>query len=111
MNRLLQYVEQGKVYRRSDLEYFSTSIDRELSELTRAGCLVKLSQGLYYAPKMTKFGIVPPDEHILIECFLKDDNFLMMSPNLYNTLGLGLTQLYNSTWVYNHKRKGIIELN
>jgi hypothetical protein len=38
----------------------------------------------------------------LVESFLKDSDFLMVKPNLYNTLGLGLTQLYNTTWVYNH---------
>jgi hypothetical protein len=31
-------------------------------------------------------------------------------PNAYNSLGLGLTQLYNTTWVYNHKRKGEFKL-
>jgi hypothetical protein len=35
----------------------------------------------------------------------------MVKPNAYNTLGLGLTQLYNTTWVYNHKRKGEFKFN
>ena len=35
----------------------------------------------------------------------------MISPNAFNMLGLGLTQLYNTTWVYNHKRKGEFKLN
>jgi hypothetical protein len=34
-----------------------------------------------------------------------------VSPNAFNALGLGLTQLYNTTWVYNHKRKGEFQLN
>jgi hypothetical protein len=42
---------------------------------------------------------------------MNDSDFLMVNPNLYNTLGLGLTQLYNTTWVYNHKRKGEFKLN
>ena len=111
MSRLVNHIEQGQVYRRSDLEYYSTSIDRDLIELTKNGYLLKINQGLYYSPKKTKFGIVPPDEHILIEHFLKDDDFLILSPNLFNVLGLGLTQLYNVTWVYNHKRKGKIDIN
>ena len=111
MSRLVNHIEQGQVYRRSDLEYYSTSIDRDLIELTKNGYLLKINQGLYYSPKKTKFGIVPPDEHILIERFLKDDDFLILSPNLFNVLGLGLTQLYNVTWVYNHKRKGKIDIN
>lgn len=38
--------------------------------------------------------------------FLKDDRFLLTSPNAYNALGLGTTQLYNRRVVYNHKRHG-----
>jgi hypothetical protein len=111
MNLLLQNIHPGEVYRRSDLEYYSTAIDRHLAQLTEDGILVKVHHGLYYAPKKSKFGVVPPDDHQLVERFLKDDDFLLVSPNAYNALGLGLTQLYNTTWVYNHKRKGEFQLN
>jgi hypothetical protein len=111
MKRLQHYIQKGKVYRRSDLEYYSKSIDRDLAELTRAGTLTKLQQGLYYAPRRSKFGVVPPDERDVVNVFLKDSDFLMVSPNAYNSLGLGLTQLYNTTWVYNHKRVGKFEFN
>ena len=111
MNLLRQHIKQGEVYRRSDLEYYSTAIDRHLAQLTKDNTLVKLNQGLYYAPKQSKFGVVPPDDHQVVERFLKDEDFLLMSPNTFNSLGLGLTQLYNTTWVYNHKRKGEFQLN
>ena len=111
MDLLSQHIKQGEVYRRSDLEYYSTAIDRHLAELTKEGTLIKLNQGLYYAPKQSKFGAVPPDDRQVIERFLKDEDFLLISPNVFNSLGLGLTQLYNTTWVYNHKRKGEFHLN
>ena len=111
MNLLRQHIKQGQVYRRSDLEYYSTAIDRHLAQLTLDGKLIKLNHGLYYAPKQSKFGAVPPDDHQVVERFLKDEDFLLVSPNAFNSLGLGLTQLYNTTWVYNHKRKGEIKLN
>jgi hypothetical protein len=111
MDLLRQHIKPGEVYRRSDLEYYSTAIDRHLASLTKDGTLVKLNQGLYYAPKQSKFGIVPPDDRQVVERFLKDDDFLLVSPNTFNSLGLGLTQLYNTTWVYNHKRKGEFQLN
>jgi len=111
MNTLFKHINQGEVYRRSDLEYYSTAIDRQLAQLIKGGQLVKLNQGLYYAPMQSKFGVVPPDDHLLVERFLKDENFLLISPNVFNTLGLGLTQLYNTMWVYNHKRKGEFILN
>lgn len=111
MHLLQQHIKEGEVYRRSDLEYYSTAIDRHLAQLIQAGTLIKLNQGLYYAPKISKFGIVPPDDRNVVARFLKDDDFLLVSPNAFNALGLGLTQLYNTTWVYNHKRKGEFQLN
>lgn len=111
MDLLRQHIKQGEVYRRSDLEYYSTAIDRHLARLTKDGTLIKLNQGLYYAPKQSKFGAVPPDDRQVVERFLKDEDFLLVSPNSFNSLGLGLTQLYNTTWVYNHKRKGEFQLN
>ena len=111
MDLLRQHIKQGEVYRRSDLEYFSTAIDRHLAQLTKDGTLIKLDQGLYYAPKQSKFGAVPPDDRQVIERFLKDEDFLLVSPHSFNSLGLGLTQLYNTTWLYNHKRKGEFQLN
>jgi hypothetical protein len=111
MDLLSQHIKQGEVYRRSDLEYYSTAIDRQLAELTKEGTLIKLNQGLYYAPKQSKFGSVPPDDRKVVERFLKDEDFLIITPNVFNSLGLGLTQLYNTTWVYNHKRKGEFHLN
>ena len=70
----------------------------------------KLSQGLYYYPKKTAFGFAPPEDSTLIASFLKDDRFLVTSPNVYNSLGVGTTQLYNVKTVYNHKRHGEYKL-
>lgn len=49
-----------QVYRRSDLEQWSTSVDRHLVKLLDEGRLQKLSGGLYYCPKVTDFGVEPP---------------------------------------------------
>ena len=100
----------GKVYRRDELSKFSTAIDRHLAESVADGSLQKLAQGLYYAPKKTAFGIAPPDEEQLIRAFLKGDDYLITSPNYYNALGLGSTQLYNTKRIYNHKRHEDIKL-
>lgn len=110
VQRLKQKLRPGEVYRRADFEEWSTAVDRHLRLLTKDGTLKKLNPGLYYVPKLTPFGPVPPEDHDLITSFLKDDHFLLVSPNAYNSLGLGLTQLYNVTWVYNHKRRGAFKL-
>lgn len=88
----------------------STAVDRHLRELVRTGKLKKLAQGLYYAPKDSSFGPLPPADEKVVEAFLRDKDFLLFSPSAYNTLGLGTTQLYNRTLVYNHKRHGVFNL-
>ena len=107
---LASALRAGQVYRREDLARISNAVDRHLRELVAGGQLKKLAQGLYYAPRQSPFGAVPPDDHELVEAFLRDKNFLVFSPSAYNALGLGTTQLYNRTLVYNHKRHGVFAL-
>jgi hypothetical protein len=104
------HLNPGQVYRRADLEKWSHAVDRHLSQLQKEKALFKLSGGIYYCPKESPFGPVPPNDHELVKAFLKDDRFLLTTPNAYNSLGVGTTQLYNETVVYNHKRHGIFKL-
>lgn len=104
---LSRRLRAGSVYRREDLAATSNAVDRHLKQLQELGRVKKLSQGLYYVPRHSIFGELPPDEKELIAAFLRDDDFLLFSPASYNTLGLGATQLYNRTIVYNHKRHGL----
>ena len=100
----------GKVFRRKDLAGENPSIDRALGRFVRSGLVCKAAQGLYYVPKKTPFGPAPPDEDALVAKFLDDKRFLIFNPSSYNSLGLGTTQLYNTTVVYNHKRHGTFKL-
>jgi hypothetical protein len=106
LDELKKNLKRGHVYRRDDLMQWSSSIDRHLTALVNDGTLQKLSQGVYYYPKETVFGKTPPEDETLVRKFLKDDRFLLTSPNAYNGLGVGTTQLYNKRTVYNHKRHG-----
>lgn len=100
----------GTLYRRSELEELSTSVDRHLAQLVKEGTLKKVGPGLYLHPEKSKWGEKSSEDKKLVEAFLKDDRFLMFSFNTYNGLGLGTTQLYNQTVVYNHKRHGKFKL-
>lgn len=106
LEKLRKYLKSGQVYRRSDLTQWSKALDRHLKQLTEDGTLQKLSQGLYYYPLKASFGNIPPEDKKLVCAFLKSEDFLLVSPNLYNTLGVGTTQLYNKSVVYNRKRHG-----
>jgi Family of unknown function (DUF6088) len=108
--KLVLYLKSGRVYRREALQRFSKAIDRDLKTLARKKILEKVAAGIYYKPAFSRFGMLPPDDKDLVQCFLRDDDFLLFSWNQYNALGLGLTQLYNQVVVYNHKRHGVFRL-
>jgi hypothetical protein len=110
MQKIMAHLSPGQIYRRADIEKWSNAVDRHLNQLQKEKALFKLSGGLYYCPKESPFGPVPPSDYELVKAFLKDDRFLLMTPNAYNSLGVGTTQLYNETIVYNHKRHGIFKL-
>jgi len=108
--RLAGELQAGCVYRREDLARLSTAVDRHLRELMATGKLKKLAHGLYHAPKQSSFGPLPPADEQVVGGFLRDKDFLVFSPSAYNAVGLGTTQLYNRTLVYNHKRQGVFKL-
>jgi len=110
LEQLKRHLRPGRVYRREDLLRWSHSLDRHLKELTVDGTLQKLRTGLYYYPRKFEFGEAPADEHELVKAFLRTDRFVVTSPNVYNQLGLGTTQLYNKRVVYNQKRHGTFPL-
>ena len=110
VTRLAGELRAGRVYRREDLLPFSTAVDRHLRELVDGGRLAKLAQGLYYAPRRSRLGVLPPDDEELVAAFLRDKDFLLFSASAYNSAGIGATQLYNRTLVYNHKRHGVFKL-
>jgi hypothetical protein len=110
LDELKRHLKPGQVYRREDLTRWSTSVDRHLKQLVESGVLKKLAGGLYAYPRKTVFGQAPAKDSDVVSAFLKDDQFLLASPNAYNSLGVGTTQLYDKTVVYNHKRHGDFQL-
>ena len=110
LEQLERHLKPGRAYRRADLVRWSTSVDRHLKQLVESGTLKKLSGGLYVYPKETAFGPAPASDKDVVSAFLKEDTFLLASPNAYNSLGVGTTQLYDKTVVYNHKRHGEFQL-
>lgn len=111
LNELKKRLEPGRVYRRADLARWSNSIDRHLQQLVKARVLVEQSWGLYYCPRRTPSGEVPPDTVELIRAFLKDDRFLIIPRRAYSSLRMGtLRGSREDTLVYNHKRHGVFVL-
>ena len=110
LQELKKHLRPGQVYRREELTRWSNAVDRHVKQLVDEGTLTKLAGGLYAYPKDTVFGKAPAEDDELVGTFLKDRRFLLASPNAYNSLGVGTTQLYDKTVVYNHKRHGLFSL-
>src|SRR4029077_20958769 len=110
LQELKKHLRPGGVYRREDVSQWSNAADRHLRHLVDEGTLTRLAGGLYAYPKQTVFGKAPAEDGRLVEVFLKDHRFLLVSPNAYNSLGVGTTQLYDKTVVYNRKRHGDFQL-
>ena len=110
LNELKKRLRPGQVYRRQDLKKWSTAVDRHVRQLVDEGRLKKVSGGVYMTPRKTRYGMAPAAMEKMVEAFLKDDRFLVVSPSAYNGLGVGTTQLYNEPVVYNLKRHGRFEL-
>ncbi len=109
--RLKEVMKVGRVYRTKELKPFSNNLARDLEKLVENRDLVHAAPGLYYRPQMTRVGAVPASSEELVRAFLGEDEFLLTSLDDYNPLGLGLTQLYNETIVYNRKRHGRFTLD
>jgi tRNA(Glu) U13 pseudouridine synthase TruD len=107
---VLLQLNMGQVYSWEEVMKYSKSPSRDVKRLLDEGKLEKVGPGLYSPFKVSRFGKVPPDERDIVKAFLKSDDFLMFSVNLYNSLGLGLTQLKNETVVYNKKRYELVVL-
>ena len=108
--KLTKAMNEGQVYRRSHLFGASRSVDRDLKALVSKGEIKKVGPGLYLRPAKTRFGTAPPSDRELVRSFLKTDDFLLTTFSHFNALGFGLTQVYNQTLVYNHKRRGKFQL-
>ena len=111
LEKMRRKLKPTATYRREDFINLSSNVDRHLKTLVLEKALLKIQNGLYMCPETTPFGEALPEETQLLKSFLKDDNFVVYDLNLFNSLGLGLTQLHNKRIVFNRKRHGDFQFN
>ncbi len=99
-------LRSGKVYRTRDFIRWGANPTRLAKRLLQEGLLEQLSHGLFFRPKKSKFGNVPPSDEELMRGFLGGGPFTFTGPDKWNALGLGSTALYATRLVYNTKRSG-----
>ena len=96
----------GRVYRTHDLARWGANPTRLAKRLLLEGRLRQLGQGLFFAPKRSRFGPTPPVEEEILRGLLKTRDFVITGPPLWNALGLGTTAMFVAALVYNHRRTG-----
>lgn len=109
-HQMLSSMKAGKIYRQSELQEKWSNASHDLAALVKSGEIEKVSAGLYYKPKKTKYGLVAPRDEEIVRSFLQDDDFLLVDVNSYTSLVGGLTQLSMGYKVLNKRRHGLFNL-
>ncbi len=89
----------SKLYQESLSESVSeAAYYKALERMVKADALKKAARGVYYIPRKSKFGLMPPSEKDVVEAFTKDETGTVIGYALYNSLKL-TTQVSKQTEV------------
>lgn len=100
----------GRVYRTEDFLRRTQNPTRLAARLVAEGRLERLGHGLFFAPRMTRFGAAPPSADELLRALLKGDRYRITGPERWNALGLGATAISPNLLIYNRRRTGTFTL-
>ncbi len=103
-------LEPGRVYRTRELARWGANPTRLAQRLVRDGRLERLGHGLFFQPRQSRFGKVPPTDDELMRAFLGGTAFVFTGSEHWNALGLGSTAVQAVTSVYNTKRTEVVTL-
>ncbi len=99
-------LEPGTVYRTQHFARWDSNPTRLVNRLVLQGRLRRLRHGLYYCPKPSRFGEVPPHDDAVLRAFLDGAPYVVTGPEQWNALQLGTTALHALPLVYNTKVSG-----
>ena len=82
--------EDSVLFRTDFPEYHSEFVGGTLAELTQEGMLVKLAQGVYAKPRISRFGLVLPSVDKIVQAIAARDNAEVLPSGMtaLNVLGL-----------------------
>ena len=91
----------SKLYKEKlyDKNVTETSFYKILERMYKNKEIEKLSKGIYYFPRITKFGVVPISDEEIISIFTKNNEGMIVGYNLYNKLNL-TTQISKKIIIY-----------
>ena len=91
----------SKLYRKKlyNLNVSESSFYKLLERMYKAEEIEKLSKGIYYFPKKSKYGVIPISNEEIISVFTSNDEGMVVGYNLYNKLNL-TTQISKKYSIY-----------
>ena len=98
----IEAMPEDSVLFRSDFPgYHSEFVGETLTELTNEGVLVKLAQGIYAKPRMSRFGVVLPSVEKIVQAIAVRDNAKVLPSGMtaLNALGLSTQVPMNYTYL------------
>jgi len=93
--KAIQYYKENELIFASKV--YKESMSKDISEVAyykmlermyKDGELAKAARGIYYKPKSSKYGIIPPSQEQIIESFTKNNTGTVIGYALYNRLNL-----------------------
>lgn len=102
LRKRIEDMPEDSVLFRSDFpEYHSEFVGETLAELTKEGVLVKLAQGIYAKPRMSRFGAVLPSVEKIVQAIAVRDNAKVLPSGMtaLNALGLSTQVPMNYTYL------------
>jgi len=91
LRQIIEEIPPGNVIFRTDFpQYNAEFVGNVLAKLVEENLILKLGQGIYYRPKMSRFGAVKPSVTQIAESIAKRDNtkILPVGETALNELGL-----------------------
>ena len=91
LRKIIEETPPGNVIFRTDFPQYNTEfVGNVLAKLVEENVVVKLAQGIYYRPKMSRFGAIKPSAIQIAESIAKRDNtkILPVGETVLNELGL-----------------------
>ena len=84
-----ELISACKLYREKlSNEISEAAYYKNLERMCSSGELAKIAKGIYYVPKISKYGIVPLSEKELVSSFTRNRAGTVVGYSLYNKLGL-----------------------
>ena len=102
LRQIIEETPPGSVIFRTDYpQYNAEFVGNVLAKLVEENLILKLGQGIYYRPKMSRFGAVKPSIIQIAESIAKRDNtkILPVGETVLNELGLSTQVPMNSEYI------------